>query len=162
MFIQDFVSVPRPFEEIARITESDPSMLVEDCRSAHAAAEALVVRLAPSGKRPWMGKKVDVDLGRPLRRGDALIVPMHWCATGAAALFPRFEGDLEFNPLGVDSVQITLRGVYDPPAGVIGAGLDRMLLNRVAMACLRSFLLRVTERLSYLSPPSPAPPLRAY
>ena len=38
---------------------------------------------------------------------------------------------------------LTLTGVYRPPLGSVGAGLDQAILHRVATATIRDFLARV-------------------
>ncbi|MBV9311281.1 MAG: hypothetical protein JOZ73_10630 [Solirubrobacterales bacterium] len=88
-----------------------------------------------------------MDVEPAYHRGDRLILPIHWWASGAAALFPRLEADLELAPLGDASTEITLMGRYDPPLAARGRQADRLLLHRVAEASVRSFLTRVAAAL---------------
>jgi hypothetical protein len=43
---------------------------------------------------------------------------------------------------------LTLTGVYRPPLGTVGAGLDQAILHRVAVATIRDFLGRVGAAIS--------------
>jgi len=43
-------------------------------------------------------------------------------------------------PLEPGVSQLTLSGVYEPPAGAIGEALDRMALHRVAEAAVKLFV----------------------
>ena len=88
-----------------------------------------------------------MTLGPPRDRGDALVVPFAWEATGLRTLFPLLEGDLELAPLGAESFRLTLSATYVPPLGELGARLDQALFHRVALSTVRSLLDRVASTL---------------
>jgi hypothetical protein len=153
VFIHDFVQVPRPFAEVSAAILADGATLFgAPAAAAYGEGERLSVRLSPSLKHPGFGKRVKVDIGRAYECHDRLVVPIHWWASGATALFPRLEADLEVAPLGDEATQLTLMGGYDPPLAGFGRQADRLLLHRVAEASVRSFLTRVAASLA------PAPP----
>jgi hypothetical protein len=148
VLIHDFVQVGRPFAEISSAIHADPrALFAVPAYAAYREGEQLSVRLTPSLKHPSLGKRVEVDIGRPHDADGRLIVPIQWWASGATALFPRLEGDLEVAPLGEDITQITLMGRYDPPLAGLGHRADRLLLHRVAEASVRSFLARLAAAL---------------
>ena len=57
-------------------------------------------------------------------------------------------------PDGEKAALLGLNGVYGPPAGAIGAALDRAVLHRIATATARSFLSRLAR---VLADPVPDP-----
>jgi len=60
-------------------------------------------------------------------------------------------------PDGDDATLIGLEGVYGPPGGFIGAGIDRALLHRIATATVRSFLSGIAQAIADLNCADPAP-----
>lgn len=149
MLIHDFVQVPRPFAEVsAAILGDGASLFGAPAAAAYDEGERLSLRLSPWRKHPGLGKRVEVDVGRAYERNDRLVVPIHWWASGATALFPRLEADLDVAPLGEEATQLTLMGRYDPPLAGLGRQADRLLLHRVAEACVRSFLTKVAASLA--------------
>jgi hypothetical protein len=51
--------------------------------------------------------------------------------------------------MGPDQIMLTLMGRYEPPLGAVGRGLDRLVLHRIAEACIRSFLRRTAANLEH-------------
>ncbi len=51
-------------------------------------------------------------------------------------------------PDGEESALLGLEGVYRPPGGAAGAGLDRLLLHRIAVATVHSFLTRIADAIT--------------
>lgn len=148
MLIQDFVQIDRDYDEVsARVRADLHGLIAESAGAAYRQGERLSFRLAPLTGMPRVGKTIDVDLAEPYEREDRLVVPMHWWAPGATRFFPHLDGDLEFAPLGSRSCQITLMGSYDPPLGFVGRHADSLVLHRVAVATIRSFLVRVSRNL---------------
>ena len=146
MLIQDFVQIDRNYDAVKALVRADPRGLIADSAgAAYRQGEHLSLRLAPLKGMPRLGKTIDVDLAEPYEREDRLVVPMHWWAPGATRFFPHLDGDLEFAPLGSTTCQITLMGSYDPPLGFVGRHADTLLLHRVAVASIRSFLVNVSR-----------------
>ena len=56
---------------------------------------------------------------------------------------PRLDADLRLTPAGNDATTLAVSGVYRPPLGGVGAGLDRVVMNRVARASIRAFARRI-------------------
>jgi hypothetical protein len=85
--------------------------------------------------------EVTEDLVEPVERGESFHVGMRWEATGVTAdLFPMLDGDFTLTPVSTDGTQLALMGVYRPPFGLLGAGLDAVLLRKVAEAAIRSLV----------------------
>jgi hypothetical protein len=71
---------------------------------------------------------------------DFAVVAIRWEATGpGGALFPALDADIKLTPAGDDATMLTVSGAYRPPLGSLGAGLDRMIMHRVAQATIRAF-----------------------
>lgn len=102
-----------------------------------------LVRVGPLGAAPGMSKLVAVRFSDVAVREDVATVAMRWEATGAGgALFPALDADITLTQAG-DATILAVRGVYRPPFGGLGAGLDRVVLRRVAQATLRTFTYRI-------------------
>jgi hypothetical protein len=148
VLIHDFVQLPRAFDEVCALLLADPSgFFSRPASEAYEQGEQLSASLAPSVRHPRLGNRVFLDVGRPYRREDRLMLPIQWWVPGASALFPRLEGDLELAPLGSETTQITLMGRYDPPLASLGEAMDRLLLHRVAEKSVRRFLKDVAADL---------------
>lgn len=77
-------------------------------------------------------KRVRVQPGVAARRGSRLRLPVAWHADPAAAVFPRFDGAIELEPLSRIHAQLTVVGCAHPPLGPVGAAADAAGLHRVA------------------------------
>jgi hypothetical protein len=56
---------------------------------------------------------------------------------------PPLDANLELGSLGGDRTQLAISARYQPPLGVVGRAVDRVLLHRVAEATVKDFLDRV-------------------
>jgi hypothetical protein len=102
-----------------------------------------VVKVGPA-KGP--SKLVRVHVGDAVRHGDTTRLAVRWEATGpGSALFPALDADLILTPAGEQATDLILDGVYRPPLGLLGATVDRAILNRVATATIRDFIDRVAK-----------------
>ncbi len=150
MLIQDFVQVDAPYAFVrGRLLEPRHRWLADDATAAYAEGERLFLTISPAGGEPAIHKRVQVDLGDPYPRGEGVVVPLTWLAAGAERLFPTLDADLEIMPMGPDQVMLTLMGRYEPPLGVVGRVVNRLVLHRVAEACVRSFLRRTAADLEH-------------
>jgi hypothetical protein len=148
MLIQDFVQINARYPAVRDgLLQPTPNWVTDGANAAYAEGERLCLTLSPTGSAPGIGKRVQVELGAGYPRGEGFVVPLSWWATGPQRLFPTLDADLEIMPLGPDQVMLTLMGRYEPPLGPLGRGLDRLVLHRVAEACVRSFLRRTAAGL---------------
>jgi hypothetical protein len=112
--------------------------------ASHGAWSDGLARVGPAGSVPGLSKLVRVQFRDPVSRDGAVTLTLRWQATGAlGGLFPVLDADITLIPDGEHATLIGLEGVYGPPGGVVGAGLNRAVLHRVATATVRSFLSRI-------------------
>jgi len=150
MLIQDFVRVKAPYASVRdRLLDKSPCWLADGASAAYAEGERLLLTVSATAGEVRVGKRVQIDLGAAYARGDGFVVPLSWWATGAQRLFPTLDADLELMPMGPDQVMLTLMGRYEPPLGAVGRSLDRLVLHRIAEACIRSFLRRTAANLEH-------------
>jgi len=78
---------------------------------------------------------------------DAMTVGMRWEAAGVTGgLFPVLDANIRVSGDGQRS-QLGLTACYRLPFGAAGAGLDPLLLHKVATATIHAFLARVASAL---------------
>ncbi|MGZ6314011.1 MAG: hypothetical protein ACXWNI_00035 [Candidatus Limnocylindrales bacterium] len=92
-------------------------------------------------------KAAYVDLGAVRSGQDICDIEIEWRSASLAPLFPVFAGHLTLTPM-----ELRLEGYYAPPAGDLGAVLDRAFLNIAARGTARWFLGRAAEVLG--TPPT--------
>lgn len=148
-FVYDFLDVPLPFDAAATaLLQAEPDWLASMVTHGAEAGGELQLRLAPPGSPlPLPSKRGRVDAETPYRRGDAWVLPFHWRPSGAAALFPQIEAELQVAPLGPSEVRLTFSGHYRPPLGEVGHLADTMLMHRVVERSVRVFLGSVARGL---------------
>ena len=125
--------------------------------------ESGLARVGPLETVPALSRLVAVRFSDMTIHEDFASVAIRWEATGpGGALFPALDADITLSPAGDDATKLTVAGVYRPPLGVLGAGLDRVILHRVAEATIRVFAQDIAAAMtdSALSPgvrPQPCP-----
>jgi hypothetical protein len=151
MFIHDFIQLDVPASVArSRLLEDGSSWVTPLAEGAYREGEALRVRVGPLAARRPASKRVVLHFEKPYDRGELLVLPLHWIASGASGLFPQMEADLEIGPVGDDRSQLSFRGRYRPPLGPAGRVADSLLLHRVAESSVRTFLRRVGEALEHV------------
>jgi hypothetical protein len=122
------------------------------CRGllCHASAPAYrdlgsgLARVGPLGAAPGMAKLVAVRFSDMAVHENVASVAMRWEATGpGAALFPALDADITLTKAGDDATTLAVRGVYRPPLGRLGAGLDQIVLHRVAQPAIQALTRRI-------------------
>ena len=91
--------------------------------------------VGPLGAAPGLSRLVAVRFTDMAVHRDFAIVAIRWEVTGpGGALFPALDADLKLTPAraSLPPCSLVVSGVYRPPLGGLGAGLDRVLLHRVA------------------------------
>jgi hypothetical protein len=149
VLLHDYAFVPVPAEWVcARIIADQGGWLSGLAAGAAREGESLRLRVGPIEPLPLLSKTVTLHADQPIVRGEATIVPLTWRATGSQGIFPVLNADLEVSALSPQITQLTLRGSYEPPLGLVGQRLDRLLLHRVAEATIRSFMHRLADSLA--------------
>jgi hypothetical protein len=96
------------------------------------------------GTAPATSKLVVVRFGGMTVHEDFAIVAMRWEATGqGGALFPALDADITLTNAPDDTAILAVWGVYRPPFGRPGEGLDQAVLRRVAQATIQNFTHRI-------------------
>jgi hypothetical protein len=104
------------------------------------------VRVGPVGSALGLSKLVEVRYRDLVTRNDSAVLTLRWEASGSGGgLFPALDADLTLTPDGEDATLLRLDGAYRPPLGGLGAGLDRALLRRVAVATIADFIGRIAD-----------------
>jgi hypothetical protein len=103
-----------------------------------------LARVGPLGTASGMSKLVVVRFSNMTVHEDFTVWAMRWEATGlGGALFPALDADIKLTPAADDTTVLAVSGVYRPPLGVLGAGLDQVVMGRVAQATIRTFTQRI-------------------
>jgi hypothetical protein len=158
------VSYPDARAGLVRLTHG--GWLSDASGGAYAEGLADLVRVGPLGDMPGASKLVRVLLLEPVERDGSVTLSLRWEATGVIGrLFPVLDANIILVAAGENQSQLALAGAYRPPFAVVGEGLDRVLLHRVASATARSLLRRIAETIAppvavtEPSPATPSPPL---
>ncbi len=114
-----------------------------------------LVRMGPLGAAPGMSRLVAVRFRDLVIHEDFAIGAMRWEAIGpGGALFPALDADIKLTPAGEDATMLTVAGIYRPPLGGLGAGLDGAIMHRVAQSTIRAFTHHIGAAIAH---PAAAP-----
>jgi hypothetical protein len=146
-FVEDFVDVASPFENLRARFSGDGQWLAPLATVATQDGDMFQMRIGPSWAAGIVTHEVNVTLWPPRERGFALARSLTWTPSDWQFLFPLLDGDLELAPLGPDQCRISLAATYTPALGRFGVQVDRALLHRVAASTVRSFLTQLASKL---------------
>lgn len=119
-------------------------LLRRACDQAYRDLGSGLARVGPLGAAPGMSKLVLVRFSDMTVRENFVTGAMRWEAAGpGGALFPALDADITLTRAGEAATILAVWGVYRPPFGGLGAGLDRVVLRRVAQATIRAFARRI-------------------
>jgi hypothetical protein len=152
MFLRYFIQLPLPAQQVEQALLASPATwLPHLADQAGTRGEALLaeVGIGPAGR--GLRKRVQVELGPVVRQPSRTTLAMTWAPTGAGALFPVLEAELEVGALGAGRTQLALNASYRPPLGTVGHAIDRALLHRVAEATIKDFLDQTGQAIQHLT-----------
>ncbi len=160
MFIQATLELPTPaataLDRLYPALRRDRLAALSD--EAYEAGLVMLTRVGPFVDVPGLSKTVRLEMLEPREVAGVMRVPLRWVATGRAGqLFPALDADLAITAIDEQRCVLSIKAVYDPPLGGIGAGIDELLLHRAARATMRS-LLRGLARALLDPPPGPDQP----
>jgi hypothetical protein len=143
MFVAEETSLPVSFgtarNRLARSIRE--GTLLATSREAYEKQGGQLTRVGPFGSTSGLSRLVEVQLGDLVTHDTSVVVAVRWRATGRGrGLFPTLDADLGLAPEDESASVLKLAGVYRPPLGPVGAGMDQVLLNRVATATVQAFL----------------------
>ncbi len=155
MFVREVVQLPVGMDaartRLANLIRG--GTLMAAAQQAYADGITGRLRVGPLGAAPALSRLVEVSFRDPVSHGDQELLTLRWRAVGpGGALFPVLDADITLTPADDKTSELRLDGVYRPPFGAAGAGLDRAILHRVAAATIRAFVTEVADAIA-----SPAP-----
>ena len=107
-----------------------------------------LLKVGPLGDLPGASRLVKVRFLEPLYRDGTMSVGLRWETVGhTAGLFPVLDADIVLSAQDERHTRVALTGCYRPPFGTLGAGLDRVLMRRVATMTIGSLLTRLADAL---------------
>jgi hypothetical protein len=149
MFARYFVEVPLPADQVERaLLDSPAEWLSAIAGAAQERGDGLLVEVGVGPLEAGFRRHVFLRLGEPVRFPSMTSVPLTWEPVGLEGLLPRLDANIELGPLGEDRTQLAISARYQPPLGVVGHAIDRVLLHRVAEATLKDFLDRVGQAIT--------------
>ena len=141
MFLDYSAELALPAPRVSELLASHLEEMEGMGAAAYRRGEALHTKVGPGP----LAKEVVVALGTPQMRRSGMVVPVTWRATGARALFPRLEGDLEIRPVDSHRSEIRIRASYRPPLGSVGTIVDRLLLSGLARSTVSDWVDRIAD-----------------
>jgi hypothetical protein len=149
MFARYFVEVPLPAGQVERaLLDSPAGWLSAMAGAAQERGDGLLIEVGVGPMEGGLRRRVSLRLGEPVRFPSMISLPLTWEPVGLEGLLPRLDANIELGPLGEDRTQLAISARYQPPLGVVGQAVDRVLLHRVAEATLKDFLDRVGQAIT--------------
>lgn len=154
MFLRYFIQLPLPAQQVEQALLAAPAKWLPNLadRAGTRGEELLAevgIGIGPAGR--GLRKRVQVALGPVVRQPSRTTLAMTWVPTGAGAVFPVLEAELEVGALGAGRTQLALNASYRPPLGTVGHAIDRALLHRVAEATVKDFLDQTGQAIQHLT-----------
>jgi len=147
IFIEDFIDLERPFEDLRERFSGDGSWLAPLATTATQDGETLRMRIGPTWASSLVTREVQVTLWPVRDRDNAMARALSWVPSEWQSLFPLLEGDMELAPLGPGWSRLSLAIIYSVPLGAFGARVDRAVMHHVAASTVRSFLAQMAKGL---------------
>lgn len=132
------------YPAVAAVLEEGPLAWLPEVALA---PEAYTTELGIGGPGRRVGRRVLVTPGRVQPFAHGVAVPVEWRAAEHPELYPTLSGWLRLEPAGPAACRLRFDAHYQPPAGRLGAAVDRAVLHRVAEASVQEFVERVAARL---------------
>jgi hypothetical protein len=149
MFIRYYLELALPFDEVEkRLLRSPHEWVPGLAEDAETRGEVLLAEVGFGSPGHRVEKHVQIELGQPVRLASKSVLPMAWRATGAHAMFPSLDADIEVASIGPNRTQFSVSARYHPPLGPVGRAIDRTLLHRIAEATIKDFVDRAGEALA--------------
>ena len=94
-----------------------------------------------------VSKRVVVTLGEPVKTATWTVIPLEWKATFPEQLFPKMTGRIELAPVDTAVTRLTVSGMYEPPLGRVGKGLNETMMKGVADSTVKELAEAIAKRL---------------
>lgn len=154
--IRCYEYVNRPYDRVTQAVKQDPAALFRpsaDEAASRADEVAIAAGLEVEVGSLSVGTNVAIEIvgiEEPETRSALSRVTrlaLHWQAEKRPGLFPTMEATLSFYPLSPDETQVDFEGTYQPPLGLVGAGVDAFVGHRIAEASVHRFVRSIAKRL---------------
>jgi hypothetical protein len=157
MVVRYFIEVPLPAGQVEQaLLESPAGWLSAIAGVAQERGDGLLVEVGVGPMEARLRRRVSMRLGEPVRFPSMTSVPSPGSRSAWKASSPASTPTSSSAPLGEDRTQLAISARYQPPLGVVGHALDRVLLHRVAGATLKDFLDRVGQVIALSQTGGPA------
>lgn len=156
MFVREELRLQAGFPEAqTRLADlAHSGTLLTAAQAAIGAGATGLARVGPLGPVRGLSRVVQVQFRDLVMHGDSAHLALRWDAAGpGGSLFPALDADITLTPDGGQATLLALAGVYRPPLGSVGAGLDQAILHRIAVATIRDFLGRVGDSIAAAGAP---------
>ncbi|MGH7921527.1 MAG: hypothetical protein ACREQM_16525 [Candidatus Dormibacteraceae bacterium] len=140
-----------PYEAALRVLEAGPERWLPGFAQD---GDRMTARLGFDQAGRHIGRRIEVRVAPLQRFAYGVIVRLEWKGARRPRLYPRLEGHLRLERGEADRSRLRFDARYVPPAGRLGASVDRTLMSRVADVTLNDFLDRVAERLAAVGEPA--------
>jgi hypothetical protein len=151
VFVRAEIALNVSFEEAqARLAElTRTGTLAGVSEGAYDSGITGLASVGPLAGAGWASKLVRIRTRELVRRDGQAVLTLRWEATGpGGGLFPALDADITLTPDGAGLSRMTLDGAYRPPLAALGAGLDRIVMNKIATATVRTLLSKLGEAIS--------------
>lgn len=93
-------------------------------------------------------RRIEVQLGSVQLFAYGVAVRIEWAGARHPQLYPRLEGHLRLERRQPAGSTLRFDASYDPPAGPLGAAVDRAVMHRVAESSVADFVDGVAAALA--------------
>jgi hypothetical protein len=156
VFVRDEIALNASFAAAqSRLSEvAGDDSLMSLSGDAYEAGLTGLIRVGPLGEVPGISKLVRVQARELVTHDGHAVLTVRWEATGfSGGMFPALDADITLTSVAADQSLLAIDGAYRPPLAVLGAGLDKVILHRVAEGTVRSLLRKIAE---LVADPKPA------
>ncbi|HVC74921.1 MAG TPA: hypothetical protein VND96_00230 [Candidatus Micrarchaeaceae archaeon] len=141
MFVRHSVHIEHPVEACTEALMSGPRKWFPRLSGKGVGSVGVHIGGVPVSKR------VVVTLGDPVKTATWTVIPLEWKATFPEHLFPRMTGRIELAPVDNMVTRLTVSGMYEPPLGRLGKGLNETLMQGVAGTTVKELAEAIAKRL---------------
>lgn len=141
VFVRDEVPVNAGLDVARdRLAQLD-DWLLGASEDAYQEGMSFLMRIGPLSTAPGLSRLVEVRFRSLTGEHAQAGIALRWEVAGnGGRLFPVLDADLVLTSAAADKSVLALAGTYRLPLGILGAGIDRLILHRVAEATIRHFL----------------------
>ena len=130
---------PRDYEVLRSMLHTRPSQLVRMAfPEAVQDSESIAVLRLP--RAPRIGVRAVVEFRSPDSSDDGAVIALTWRARHLASAFPVMHAVVHLHPVGPERTEMTLKGHYVVPLGLLGLVGDQLIGAAGARATARRFL----------------------